>query len=471
MGEQAGKALEVMSNATWCIRSLEQLISEPDDMAAAETMGGASAAQDELASLRGKSLRVKRSSGTIEGGWQLVEGAQADERGLVEVEKGELSRHAASLELLQLNADLLPLLPSPNLAAASRAAVPAQAACRGAQEVYFAKHPHVEGSRPHRSGDDVTSAATDHVVRREAHVDIGSVKVALASWRGAHVDKSCCAFKIASHFISRFQRVCLDPAVPVASEPFTHWLAANCRALVGTDSELQQLVAPYAVKHSAAHGNDFVACVECVAKECCRLLQLQPMLVRARGPSKVFGDIHGQLADLLALFREHGFPSNRLGGDVELCTYIFDGDFVDRGPQQVEVVLLLLSLKVAFPDRVVLLRGNHEFREMNYNMGVVGFNVACVQHVLLAALGACVFDCVHDVFDWLPFAALVEDSVLVVHGGIGDGNWAAEENQTDLDWLAGKERRPVKTLFKLDPPDPNCMPGTRRHRNLLNIVW
>ena len=160
-----------------------------------------------------------------------------------------------------------------------------------------------------------------------------------------------------------------------------------------------------------------------------------------------------------------------MGGDIELCNYIFDGDFVDRGPQQVEVVLLLLSLKVAFPDRVVLVRGNHEFREMNEGMGAAGFNVACVQHALLGALGAFVFDHVHDVFDWLPFAALVQDSVLIVHGGIGDGNWAVDEGQSDIDWLEGKERRPVKTLFKQDPPDPNCIPGTRRHRNLLNIVW
>ena len=46
----------------------------------------------------------------------------------------------------------------------------------------------------------------------------------------------------------------------------------------------------------------------------------------------------GQLTDLLALFREHGFPSNRCGGDVELASYVFNGDFVDRGAQQVEVV-------------------------------------------------------------------------------------------------------------------------------------
>jgi diadenosine tetraphosphatase ApaH/serine/threonine PP2A family protein phosphatase len=198
-----------------------------------------------------------------------------------------------------------------------------------------------------------------------------------------------------------------------------------------------------------------------------RLLKLQPMLVRTRGPAKVYGDIHGQLSDLLALFREHGFPSNRSGGDVELVSYIFDGDFVDRGPQQVEVVLLLFSLKVAFPDRVFLLRGNHEFKEMNESSGY-GFNTACAQHALAAPYGQVVYDHAHDVFDWLPFAALVEQSVLVVHGGIGDGKWAVDAHQTDIEWLSSTECRPVKAVL-LD--DENCVRGTQLHRNLKNIVW
>ena len=84
---------------------------------------------------------------------------------------------------------------------------------------------------------------------------------------------------------------------------------------------------------------------------------------------------------MLALFHEHGFPSCRSGGDVELASYVFNGDFVDRGEQQVEVVALLFSLKVCFPDRVYLIRGNHEFRDMNTHMTMyqkeIGFDRAC----------------------------------------------------------------------------------------------
>jgi hypothetical protein len=62
-------------------------------------------------------------------------------------------------------------------------------------------------------------------------------------------------------------------------------------------------------------------------------------------PCKVFGDIHGQLRDLLLLFREFGFPSHRRG-DVEYIHYIFNGDFVDRGAHQLECVTILFALKV-----------------------------------------------------------------------------------------------------------------------------
>jgi hypothetical protein len=44
---------------------------------------------------------------------------------------------------------------------------------------------------------------------------------------------------------------------------------------------------------------------------------------------------------------------------------LFQGDYVDRGPHQIEVISYLLALRVLFPKQVILLRGNHEFPDQN----------------------------------------------------------------------------------------------------------
>ena len=177
-----------------------------------------------------------------------------------------------------------------------------------------------------------------------------------------------------------------------------------------------------------------------------RVVAAQPSLVHVQAPAKVFGDVHGQLRDLLLLFAYYGSPTHK-GGDVQTTSYVFNGDWVDRGPHQLETVVLLFALKAMYPSKVFLVRGNHEFRDMNESMGEDGFQAHVAAR--LPAAGGRVYEAVHRTFDWLPLGALVAGQVLVVHGGVGDGSWGLRE-------LRQVRRRPFS-------PPPPTHPHTHTH--------
>ena len=73
-----------------------------------------------------------------------------------------------------------------------------------------------------------------------------------------------------------------------------------------------------------------------------------------RSPITLVGDVHGQFYDVLELFR--------VGGDIPDTNYLFLGDYVDRGAHSVETITLLMLLKLRYPARICLIRGNHETR-------------------------------------------------------------------------------------------------------------
>lgn len=98
------------------------------------------------------------------------------------------------------------------------------------------------------------------------------------------------------------------------------------------------------------------------------LFEADATLTRIEGPVKVFGDIHGQLGDLMSLFKSFGYPDPDIG-DIAHYKYVFLGDFVDRGHKSLEVICLLFSLKIEYPDRIFLIRGNHECHAMNEMYG------------------------------------------------------------------------------------------------------
>jgi len=141
------------------------------------------------------------------------------------------------------------------------------------------------------------------------------------------------------------------------------------------------------------------------------ILEKEPNLLTLASPFVIVGDIHGQFYDLMTIFD--------LGGALPETRYLFLGDYVDRGAFSTESMLYLCVLKICYPTRIYLLRGNHECRHITEYFN---FRTECSHKYDLE-----VYELFCEMFDCLPLAAVVDRKYFCVHAGISPDMMKCED--------------------------------------------
>ena len=128
----------------------------------------------------------------------------------------------------------------------------------------------------------------------------------------------------------------------------------------------------------------------------------QPMFLEIVAPVVVVGCIHGQYYDLLRMFEYCGYPPD--------SNYLFLGGYVDYGDQSIETMMLLALYKLKYPNNFFILRGKDEAASENR---IKGFYDECKRRYTPR-----IWKRFTDMFNVMPVAALIDDKIFCMHGGI-----------------------------------------------------
>lgn len=194
-----------------------------------------------------------------------------------------------------------------------------------------------------------------------------------------------------------------------------------------------------------------------LCEEVIKVLKKDPPLIRLKPGVKIFGSVHGQFGDLMRFFNTYGVPDNdpsyERKSDIEALDYLFLGNYVDRGKNSLEVICTLLALKLKFPNHIHLLRGSHEDRKINFNDGL---GLECENRIPEDITNPkSVFNKINEVFEYLSYAAIIDNKIFCVHSGIG----------TSLRTLDEIER--LKKPFALNHADLT----NREQKLVFDLLW
>jgi serine/threonine-protein phosphatase 2A catalytic subunit len=249
-----------------------------------------------------------------------------------------------------------------------------------------------------------------------------------------------------------------DPSFPVVQDDVVHQPPADLKTLFSAPprkglymtliQDLLRPVAAAAVKadggaaasptsHGAASPTSSAASnylTRDIAMDVCRdvtaVLTDEPSLLDVKileGETLVVvGDVHGQFHDMAHHVLNQQYEKPAGSKDRK---FLFLGDYVDRGPQGVETILLLFALKIEYPEQIYLIRGNHEESQTSRIYGFL-FEVRTKFNDLS------VWARFNEVFCYIPLAAIVSapgHRFFAVHGGLSPG-------LTDVDTIRGISR-------------------------------
>eukprot|EP00668_Euglena_longa_P042281 GGOE01055857.1.p1 GENE.GGOE01055857.1~~GGOE01055857.1.p1 ORF type:complete len:471 (-),score=156.20 GGOE01055857.1:399-1781(-) len=161
---------------------------------------------------------------------------------------------------------------------------------------------------------------------------------------------------------------------------------------------------------------DLQTFAQCINTLCINVDPTTAML-DLQSPMYVLGDIHGNYKDLNYLSKNIVQFNSLKYSAVNL---LFLGDYVDRGPYSVETAAWILAMRAKFPLRVNVLRGNHEFYSVNGDEATYGsgsFFAQC-KELWGPKQGEAIWNDFNTFFDGLAFAAVVDERIFCVHGGI-----------------------------------------------------
>ena len=153
------------------------------------------------------------------------------------------------------------------------------------------------------------------------------------------------------------------------------------------------------------------------------IFQNEKLVLELSAPVVIVGDLHGHILDLFRILKTMGCPP--------MQNYLFLGDLVDRGEFSTETCTLVFLLKVLFPNNVFLIRGNHEFREITHNAG-------WDKEIYHMYTDDSLFDYFINAFEYIPIAALIDEFMVCIHGGVGE-NFRSLFQVQDIP-------RPIKTF-------------------------